>query len=90
MVVGRFARPRRRLRAGLLQLLCVVAGLGLGLLLPRITTETSVASSRVTESLVAVGFGILGLVSGRIVAAIIGPSEESGPRTRIRDGPNAA
>jgi uncharacterized membrane protein len=63
MVVGRFARPRRRLRAGLLQLLCVAGGLGLGLLLPRITTEPSVASTRVTESLVAVGFGILGLVS---------------------------
>lgn len=28
--------------------------------------------------------------SGRIVAAIIGPSEESGPRTRIRDGPATA
>jgi hypothetical protein len=28
--------------------------------------------------------------SGRIVAAIIGPSDESGPRTRIRDGPNTA
>ena len=28
--------------------------------------------------------------SGRIVAAIIGPSEESGPSTRIRDGPNTA
>jgi hypothetical protein len=28
--------------------------------------------------------------SGRIVAAIIGPSEESGPSTRIRDGPKAA
>ena len=28
--------------------------------------------------------------SGRIVAAIIGPSEESGPRTRIRDGPKTA
>jgi len=27
---------------------------------------------------------------GRIVAAIIGPSDESGPRTRIRDGPNTA
>ena len=27
---------------------------------------------------------------GRIVAAIIGPSEESGPSTRMRDGPNAA
>jgi uncharacterized membrane protein len=63
MVVGRFARPRRRLRAGLVQLVCVLAGLGLGLLLPRITTGHSVASTRVTESLVAVGFGILGLVS---------------------------
>jgi hypothetical protein len=51
------------MRAGLVQLLCAVAGLGLGLGLPRITTETSVASTRVTETLVAVGFGVLGLVS---------------------------
>ena len=29
-------------------------------------------------------------ISGRIVAAIIGPSDESGPSTRIRDGPNTA
>jgi len=28
--------------------------------------------------------------SGKIVAAIIGPSEESGPSTRIRDGPKTA
>ena len=28
--------------------------------------------------------------SGRMVAAIIGPSDESGPSTRIRDGPNTA
>ncbi len=27
---------------------------------------------------------------GRSVAAIIGPSEESGPSTRMREGPNAA
>ena len=27
---------------------------------------------------------------GRIVAAIIGPSEESGPSTRMREGPNRA
>ncbi len=60
---GRFGRPRRRLRAGLVQLLCVLAGLGLGLLLPRITTDPSVASTRVTDALVAVGFGTLGLVS---------------------------
>jgi uncharacterized membrane protein len=61
--LGRFARPRRQLRAGLLQLLCAVAGLGLGLLLPRITTEPTVASTRVSEALVGVGFGVLGLVS---------------------------
>ena len=51
------------MRAGLVQLLCVLAGLGLGLLLPRIITVPSVASTRVTEALVAIGFGTLGLVS---------------------------
>ena len=61
--LGRFARPRRRLRAGLVQLLCALAGLVLGLLLPRITTESTVASSRVADALVAVGFGVLGLVT---------------------------
>jgi uncharacterized membrane protein len=61
--LGRFARPRRQLRAGLVQLLCAVAGLVLGLLLPRITVESTVASARVSEALVAVGFGVLGLVS---------------------------
>ena len=61
--LGRFRRPRRRLRAGLVQLVCVLAGLGLGLLLPRISTGPSVASTRVTEALVTIGFGTLGLVS---------------------------
>jgi hypothetical protein len=61
--LGRFARPRRRLRAGLVQLLCVLGGLGLGLLLPRITTDATVASSQVTDLLVGVGFGVLGLVT---------------------------
>ncbi|HJY93475.1 MAG TPA: hypothetical protein VJ371_00880, partial [Streptosporangiaceae bacterium] len=61
--LGRFGRPRRRLRAGLVQLLFAVAGLGLGLLLPRINAEPTVASSRVTETLIGVGFGVLGLVS---------------------------
>ena len=61
--LGRFARPRRRLRAGLVQLLCALAGLGLGLLLPRITFDSTVASSGVTDALVAVGFGVLGLVT---------------------------
>ena len=61
--LGRFARPRRRLRAGLVQLLCALAGLVLGLLLPRISVDSTVASARVTETLIAVGFGVLGLVT---------------------------
>jgi len=60
---GRFSRPRRRLRADLVQLLFTVVGLGLGLLLPRVTVAPTVASSRVTETLIGVGFGVLGLVS---------------------------
>ena len=60
---GRFDRPRRRLRANVVQLLFAVAGLGLGLLLPRITAEPTVASNRVAETLIGVGFGVLGLVS---------------------------
>ena len=60
---GRFGRPRRRLGAGLVQLLFMVAGLGLGLLLPRITVAPTVASSRVTDALIGVGFGVLGLVT---------------------------
>ena len=63
IAVSRFARPPRRTRANLVQLLCAVAGLGLGLLLPRVTAEASAASTRVTETLVAVGFGVLGLAS---------------------------
>ena len=46
-----------------MQLLFAVTGLGLGLLLPRITAAPTVASSRVTDALVGVGFGVLGLVS---------------------------
>ena len=61
--LGRLERPRRGLRAGLVQLLFAVAGLGLGLLLPRISAWPTVASNRVTETLIGVGFGVLGLVS---------------------------
>jgi len=37
--------------------------LGLGLLLPQITVAPTAASSRATETLIGVGFGVLGLVS---------------------------
>jgi uncharacterized membrane protein len=43
------------------QLVCVLAGIALGLVLPRIIVAPTLASSRVTESLVSVGFGILGV-----------------------------
>ena len=59
----RFFRPRRGLRRGLVQLLCALAGIGLGLLLPGIHADVTVASTRVTEVLVAAGFGVLGLVT---------------------------
>jgi uncharacterized membrane protein len=45
------------------QLLFAVAGLGFGLVLPQITVAPTVTSSRVTETLIGVGFGVLGLVS---------------------------
>ena len=47
---GRLWRPRRRVREGLTQLLYALAGLVLGLLLPRITAWPTVASIRVTIS----------------------------------------
>jgi uncharacterized membrane protein len=45
------------------QLLFVLGGVGLGLLLPRITFESTVSGSKTTEWLVAGGFGVLGLVT---------------------------
>jgi hypothetical protein len=69
---GRFARPRRRLQAGLVQLLCVVAGLALGLLLPRISVESTVSSVRVSEALVAVGFRRPGTGERHFLAAFPG------------------
>ncbi len=38
----------------------------------------------------AIAISSLPAASGTIVAAIIGPSDESGPRTRIGDGPTRA
>ena len=69
--LGRFGWPRRRLRAGLVQLQCAVAVFGLGLLLPRITTHATVASTRVTDMLVAVGFGGLGAGDRHLLAAFL-------------------
>jgi hypothetical protein len=47
------------------QLLRALAELFLGLLLPPVTTDAMVASTRVTDALVAAGSGVLGLVTVR-------------------------
>jgi uncharacterized membrane protein len=59
----RLLRSRRRLRAGLLQLLCAAAGLGLGLTLPRLRRGPTVDSGRLAELLFTLGIGVTGLVS---------------------------
>ncbi|MFG2983838.1 DUF2254 family protein [Streptomyces sp. NPDC048258] len=51
---------RRRLRAGLTQLLFVLIGLGLGLAVPHIGTGPVTASQPVVDLLMAVGLGLLG------------------------------
>jgi hypothetical protein len=61
----------------------VATGLGLGLLLPRITTRPSVASTRVAESLVAVGFGILGRSAAPKWERVQGLSTMSNPSESI-------
>ncbi|MET8133495.1 DUF2254 family protein [Streptomyces sp. NPDC005251] len=58
---GRAAlRRRRRLRAGLLQLVFIAVGLGLGLLVPEFTQGPVLPSRQVSEMLLATGFGVLG------------------------------
>ena len=60
----------------------------------RATAPASITAATMTASIDASATARLGSpaapASGRIVAAIIGPSDESGPSTRIRDGPNTA
>jgi len=54
-------RRRRRLGDQRLQLILVLAGLGLGLLLPRIISGPQVQSAQVIDLLFTLGFGVLGV-----------------------------
>ncbi|MFC7921316.1 DUF2254 family protein [Streptomyces cinereoruber] len=56
-------RPARAVRRGLSQLLCAVAGLGLGLLAPLVTGGPQVDAGRVAGVLFTLGFGVISLVS---------------------------
>ncbi|WP_181699704.1 DUF2254 family protein [Nocardia sp. GTS18] len=58
-----FLRRRRRLRAGLTQLVLVLAGFALGLVTPRFTRGPNVPARQVTEMLLGLGLGLLGAVA---------------------------
>ena len=59
----RLLRARRRLRAELAQLLCALVGLGLGLVLPRLTGDPSMSGNRLVAPLITLGIGVIGVVS---------------------------
>lgn len=59
----RLLRARRRLRAGLLQLLCAGGGLVLGLALPRVRVGPEVEGGQVSELLFTLGLGVIGVVT---------------------------
>ena len=59
--LGRALRRRRRLRAGVAQLLYVLAGIALGILLPHTSVAFTVAGTQATQMLAALGAGLLAL-----------------------------
>lgn len=65
----RLLRARRRLRAGLAQLFCSLAGVALGLVLPRVSGGPTVEGNRLSELLFTLGVGVIGVVS--IVFALL-------------------
>lgn len=61
--LGRTLRRHRRLRISLIQFVYVLAGLVLGLVLPRIPVGFTVSSDLTTQMLFAVGAGLLGFLA---------------------------
>ena len=58
-----FLVPQRRVRAGLTQILCVVVGLAAGLGMPYVRSGPMIPARQVSEMLVALGLGLLGVVA---------------------------
>ena len=61
--LGRTLRRHRRLRVGLIQLVYIVAGIALGLVLPRIPVGITVPRTETTQMLIAVGTGLLSFLA---------------------------
>jgi uncharacterized membrane protein len=60
---SRFTRRRHRLRAGLSQLLFIVAGLVAGIFVPKITVSPLVSSSKIVDLLFTAGVTVISLVT---------------------------
>src|ERR1700733_6745113 len=60
---SRFTRRRHRLRAGLSQLLFIVAGLVAGIFVPKITVPPLVTSGRIVDLLFTAGVTVISLVT---------------------------
>jgi uncharacterized membrane protein len=82
---------RRRLRAGIVQVVYVVTAVVLGLVVPRISVGASVPASRATEMLVAVGAGFvpfIGIVYSMLFLVVQFGSTTYTPRLNLfRDDP---
>jgi uncharacterized membrane protein len=62
-VRGGLGRVRRRVRAGVVQLLGALAGAALGLLLPLLRVPPTVPADKVSGGLITLGFGLLSVIS---------------------------
>src|ERR1700727_2468079 len=60
---SRFTRRRHRLRAGLVQLLFVAAGLVAGIFVPKITVSPLVSSGKIVDLLFSAGVTVISLVT---------------------------
>ena len=59
----RFTRRHRRLRAGLSQLVFLIAGLGFGILVPKISVPPTVSSGRIVDLLFTAGVTVISLIT---------------------------
>ena len=89
--IGYALLKRRRLRAGVVQLVYVAVAVGLGLLIPQVSIGSAVESSRATEMLVAVGGGFvpfIGIVYSMLFLVVQFGSTTFTPRLNLfRDDP---
>lgn len=89
--LARVLRRKRRLRAGVFQLLAVVLALALAFLVPRLPIGVEIPTSRVTEMLLAVGAGttaFIGIVYSLLFLVVQFGTTTFTPRLNLfRDSP---